>query len=65
MQKSAVVDFVIASLIGAVLLVLVGYFVEARELSFSFWLSHPAWLGAGVWAFVGILIGFGLRYLAR
>ncbi|PAQ00898.1 hypothetical protein LRP31_25415 [Mesorhizobium mediterraneum] len=65
MQKSAVLDFVIASLIGAALLVLVGYFVEARELSFSFWLTHPVWLGAALWALVGVLIGSGLRYLAR
>ncbi len=64
MQKTAV-DFVIASLIGAVLLVIVGYFVVARELSFSFWAGNFFRYGAWHWAGLGILIGSGLRFLAR
>lgn len=65
MQKSAALDFVIASLIGAVLLVIVGYFVEARDNSFGFWLGNFFRYGAWMWAALGILVGSGLRYLAR
>lgn len=65
MQKQTALDFVIAALIGGVLLVIVGYFVQARELSISYWLQHFFLYGAWVWATLGILIGSGLRYLAR
>lgn len=63
MQRSAVLDFVIASVIGAILLIIVGFFVHADGLSFGYWLRHSASVWA--WALTGIFIGSGLRYLAR
>lgn len=63
MQKSAALDFVIASAIGAVLLTIVGFFAQGDGLSFSYWLArtHEPW----TWCLVGILIGSGFRYLRR
>ncbi|RWM86478.1 MAG: hypothetical protein EOR84_30665 [Mesorhizobium sp.] len=63
MQKSAALDFLIASLIGAVLLVIVGFFAQGDGLSMSFWLTRTSepW----TWVLLGILVGSGLRYLTR
>ncbi|TGQ11235.1 hypothetical protein EN858_15040 [Mesorhizobium sp. M4B.F.Ca.ET.215.01.1.1] len=63
MQKSAALDFVIASAIGAVLLVIVGFFAQGDGLSFSYWLARTREPWA--WCLVGILIGSGLRFLRR
>jgi hypothetical protein len=63
MQKSATLDFVIASLIGAVLLGIVGFFAQGEGLSFMYWLKNTA--SPWYWAALGIFIGSGLRYLAR
>jgi hypothetical protein len=65
MQSRAALDFVIAALIGAVLMVIVGYFVQARELTFGFWFHNFFHYGIWIWVGLGILIGAGLRYLAR
>lgn len=61
-MERVAIDFVVASVIGAVIFVIVGYFAQAGGLSFSYWLSTPQ---PGPWAGVGALIGFGLRYLRR
>ncbi|MBZ9807705.1 hypothetical protein [Mesorhizobium sp. ESP-6-2] len=61
MQKSAALDFLVASLIGAVLLAIVGFFAQGDGLSFNYWLknTHEPWY----WALLGIIVGSGLRYL--
>jgi hypothetical protein len=56
------VEFIVASLIGAVVFVIIGYFAQADGLSFAYWLAKPQ---PGPWALVGALVGFGLRYLRR
>jgi len=55
-------EFIIASLIGAVVFVIIGYFAQGGGLSFSYWFGAPK---PGPWALVGALVGFGLRYLRR
>jgi hypothetical protein len=61
MERTAF-DFIVASVIGAVIFVIIGYFAQANGLSFSRWLSLPQ---PGPWALVGALVGLGLRYLRR
>jgi hypothetical protein len=55
-------EFIIATLIGAVVFVIIGYFAQADGLSFSYWLSRPQ---PGPWALVGAFVGFGLRFIRR
>jgi hypothetical protein len=56
-------EFIIASLIGAVVFAIIGYFAQADGgLSFSYWIGTPK---PGPWALVGGFIGFGLRFLRR
>lgn len=67
MQKSDALGFAVAAVVGAVVLVVVGYFVYATPggaVSFGYWLHSPVRFGALNWAFAGILAGVAVRYLS-
>jgi hypothetical protein len=60
------VGFVVAAVIGAVVFVIVGYFVYATDpdgWSFGYWIADPIRRGVWKWAIVGAAVGCGLRYL--
>jgi len=62
MVERTAAEFIIASLIGAVVFVIIGYFAQADGLSFSYWFGTPR---PGPWALMGCLVGFGLRFIRR
>lgn len=67
MLNRTATDYVIASAVGAVIVVVVGYFVFASGnpgISFTFWLWHREGQVAA-WLAVGIATGSALRYLRR
>lgn len=67
MLNRTVTDYVIASAVGAVIAVVVGYFVFASGnpgISFPFWIWHREGQVA-TWLAVGIATGSALRYLRR
>lgn len=57
--------YVISAAIGAVIFVIVGYFVSGDGLSFGFWLERPLRYNVFLWALLGSAIGAGVRYAAR
>lgn len=59
--------YLIAAAVGAVIFVIVGYFVYATDpggWSFSYWLRDPIRRGVFLWAALGAAIGCALRFLA-
>lgn len=65
MQKP-LLGYVIAAAIGAVILVVVGYFVHAAPgdaVGFQFWIERPIRYGVPLWAIVGLLLGAGVQYV--
>ena len=65
MQKP-LFGYVIAATIGAVILVVVGYFVHAAPggaVGFPFWLERPIRYGVHLWAMAGMLIGAGVQFV--
>lgn len=63
MQKP-LFGYVIAAIIGAIVFVVVGYFVYATDpggWAFGYWLFDPIRRGVWKWALTGAAIGAGLR----
>ncbi|MEQ9566457.1 MAG: hypothetical protein RLN85_11715, partial [Pseudomonadales bacterium] len=59
---------ILAVLVGAVVLTIVGYFVYAAPgdaASFKYWLSRPARSGAVWWALLGGFLGVSLNWLVK
>lgn len=67
MQKP-LFGYVIAALIGAVVFVIVGYFVNKTPdgWPFYYWLTrNPLGNGMVLWAILGVAIGCGFRLMIR
>jgi hypothetical protein len=70
-MQNVALPYVVAALVGAVLFVMVGYFVYALPAdaggaaSFSFWIENPVRYGAVWWALAGLFIGPAVRFSLR
>lgn len=67
MLNRTAIDYVIASAVGAVVAVVVGYFVFAAGspgISFPYWVTHREGQVAA-WFAVGVATGCALRFIRR
>lgn len=65
---ATVSNYVIAAIVGAVALVIVGYLVHAAPgdgVSFEFWIANPIRYNVLAWAALGALLGSGVYRIAR
>jgi hypothetical protein len=63
-------QFIVAALLGAIVAVVVGYFVYVGPggdgtRTFTGWLFHPHRVDALYWAVAGLICGAGVRYAFR
>lgn len=56
-------EYIVAALIGVAVFSIIGYFAQGDGLSVSYWLLRTP--EPGPWMVLGILVGFGLRFIRR